>query len=75
MQQFYDCFKLHDVTMTLILGHAFTSASNKYQTVSFLIPRGHFRETMTFGQLASAAKLFAELHAGTKNSYRKPPLL
>ena len=68
MYEIYDCFKFHDVTLTLISGLVFTFPSNYCQAASFLIPGGRVnrKRTMIFGQLPSAAMLFADFHAGTR---------
>ena len=47
-------------------GFAFTFASNYHLTASFFTPGGHFNND--FGQLTSAAMLFAKFHAGTRKS-------
>ena len=84
-----NCLKIIDFChldcLTKILGLVFIFASNYYQTASFFVPGGHVnrkknknkqKKAMIFGQVASAAMLFAKFHAGTRKSLSGfwPPL-
>ena len=64
-----DC-KFHDITLTSILSLVFTFVPNYFQRTSLFLPGGHFNleKAMIFGQLESAAILFAKFHAGTRTS-------
>ena len=72
------CVKFHDFTLTQIFGLVFTFTLTHYHKANFFIPGGISigKKTITFGQLAIAAMLFAKFHAGTRKSQSEfwPPL-